>query len=154
MAFPIVVPSSPREPWFDKTWICTISGCFHVNLSFFASVDLHQRIFNDPSRYPIFAFLKKKLPLWRGPGPLFEQSQIPSPKDCLVSSLIEIGLLVIRRFFIMFSVFLIFCYYLPLGKGVVLHLNNSESLLPNDDLCQLWLQLAQQVWRRNWYANV
>ena len=42
----------------------------------------------------------------------------------------------------MFSVFLIFCYYLPLEKGVVLHLNNSESLLPKDDLCQLRMQIG------------
>jgi hypothetical protein len=35
----------------------------------------------------------------------------------------------------MFSAFLIFCYYLHLEKGVVLHLYNSESLLPKDDLC-------------------
>jgi hypothetical protein len=25
-------------------------------------------------------------------------------------------------------------------------MNNSESPLPKDDLCQLWLQLAQQFW--------
>jgi hypothetical protein len=48
-----------------------------------------------------------------------------------------------------FSKFLLFCYYLPLGKGVVLHLYNSESSLPKDDLCQLWLKLAQQFWRRS-----
>jgi hypothetical protein len=33
----------------------------------------------------------------------------------------------------------------PLGEGAVLHLYNAESLLPKDDLCQLWLQLAQRA---------
>ena len=46
--------------------------------------------------------------------------------------------------------FYFFCYYLPLGKGIVLHLYNSESPLPKDDLCQLWLKLAQRFWRRSW----
>jgi hypothetical protein len=49
-----------------------------------------------------------------------------------------------------FSKFLLFRYYLPLGKGVVLHVYNSESSLPKDDLCQLWLKLAQRFWRRSW----
>jgi hypothetical protein len=44
-----------------------------------------------------------------------------------------------RRFLKVFSEFLLFRYYLPLGKGVVLHLYNSESPLPNDALCQVWL---------------
>jgi hypothetical protein len=55
-----------------------------------------------------------------------------------------------RRFLKIFSNFLLFRYYLPLGKGVVLHLYNSESSLPKDDLCQLWLKLVQRFWRRSW----
>jgi hypothetical protein len=52
------------------------------------------------------------------------------------------------RFLKIFSKFLLFCYYLPLGKRVVLHLYNSESPLPKDNMCQLWLKLAQRLWRR------
>jgi hypothetical protein len=48
-----------------------------------------------------------------------------------------------RRFLKIFSVFLLFCYYLPLEKGNPLHLNNLESPPPKDDLCQVWLKLAQ-----------
>jgi hypothetical protein len=44
-----------------------------------------------------------------------------------------------KRFLKIFSKFLLFRYYLPLGKGVILHLYNSESPLPKDDVCQLWL---------------
>jgi hypothetical protein len=29
-------------------------------------------------------------------------------------------------------------------------LYNSEFSLPKDDLCQLWLNLAQRFWRRSW----
>jgi hypothetical protein len=54
-------------------------------------------------------------------------------------------------FFFNFSVFLFDCYYLPLEKGIALNMNSFESPLPKDDLCQLWLQLAQPFWRsRKW----
>jgi hypothetical protein len=49
----------------------------------------------------------------------------------------------------MFSEFLLFCYYLPLGKGVPLHFNNLESPPPKDNLCQVWSKLALWFWRRS-----
>jgi hypothetical protein len=53
--------------------------------------------------------------------------------------LIEIGPLVLEKiFFLIFSVSLLFCYYLPLGKGVPLHLKNLEFPLLKDNLCQNW----------------
>jgi hypothetical protein len=61
-------------------------------------------------------------------------------------SLIEIGLLVLEK---KFSVFLLFCDYLPLEKRNPLHFNNLEYPPPKDDLCQVWLKLAQWFWRRS-----
>ena len=50
-------------------------------------------------------------------------------------SLIEIGQLVLKKKFKkIFSVFLLFCDYLPLEKGNPLHFNNLESPPPKDDL--------------------
>jgi hypothetical protein len=40
------------------------------------------------------------------------------------------------------SVFLLFCYYLPLEKGIPLHLKNLESPPPKDDVCQVWSKLV------------
>jgi hypothetical protein len=54
-------------------------------------------------------------------------------------------------FFIFFSAFLLFHYYLPLEKGYPLHLNKIESPLPKNDLCQVWLKLAQWFWRRRFF---
>jgi hypothetical protein len=54
-----------------------------------------------------------------------------------------------KRFLKIFSVFLLFCYYLPLENSNPLHLNNLESPPPKDDLCQVWLKLAQWFWRRS-----
>jgi hypothetical protein len=42
---------------------------------------------------------------------------------------------------------LLFRYYLPLEKGYSLGLNKLESPSPKDDLCQIWLKLAQWFWR-------
>ena len=46
-----------------------------------------------------------------------------------------------------FSVYFDFRYYLPLEKGDPLPLNKLESPSPKDDLCQVWLKLAQWLWR-------
>jgi hypothetical protein len=53
-----------------------------------------------------------------------------------------------RRFFKMFSVFLLFCYYLPFDKDNPFHLKELEIPFPKDDLFRVWLKLAQWFWRR------
>jgi hypothetical protein len=64
--------------------------------------------------------------------------------------LIEFGLLVLeKKIFKIFQYIFIFRYYLPLEKGDPLHLNKLESPPPKDDLCQVWLKLAQWLWRRS-----
>ena len=40
--------------------------------------------------------------------------------------------------------------YLPLEKGVALHLNKLKSPLLKDALCQVWLKLAKWFWNRRW----
>jgi hypothetical protein len=49
--------------------------------------------------------------------------------------------------FFLNSIFLLFRYYLPLEKCDPLHLNKLEFPPPKDDLCQVWLKLAQWFWR-------
>ena len=44
--------------------------------------------------------------------------------------------------------FWLFRNYLPLEKGRALHLNNLELFSSKDDLCQVWLELAQWFLRR------
>ena len=63
-------------------------------------------------------------------------------------SLIEIGMLVLeKKIFLNFQYFLLFCDYLPLEKSNPLRFNNLECPPPKDDLCQVWLKLAQRFWR-------
>jgi hypothetical protein len=76
--------------------------------------------------------------------------EFPLPKADLYQVLLKLASWFWRkRFLKLFSKFLLFCYYLPLAKGVVLHLYNSESSLPKDDLCQRWLKLTKRFWRRS-----
>jgi hypothetical protein len=71
-------------------------------------------------------------PPWRGPGPIFEQIWIPFTQEWFVPSLIEFGLLVLEKkiFFLNFSLFLLFRYYLPLEKGYPFRLNKLEFPSP------------------------
>jgi hypothetical protein len=64
--------------------------------------------------------------------------------------LTELGKLVLEKDFlkIFFSAFLLFHKNLPLEKGYPLHMTKLESPSPKNDLCQVWLKLAQWFWRR------
>ena len=53
-----------------------------------------------------------------------------------------------KRFFNFVNAFLIFCYYLPLEKGMAFHLKKLKLSSTKNDLCQVWLKLALWLWRR------
>ena len=59
---------------FEQTWISSFQGWFVPSLFKIGPVVLEKKIFEWP--HPIFTFLWLS-PLWRGPGPLFEQTWIP-----------------------------------------------------------------------------
>jgi hypothetical protein len=109
-------------------------------------VVLEKKIFKWP--HPNFTFLWLS-PLWRGPGPLFEQTWIPFTQGWFVPSLIELCPGVLEKFFLKLQFFLLFRDYLLLERGDPLHLNKLESPPPKDDLCQVWLKLVQWFWRRS-----
>jgi hypothetical protein len=76
--------------------------------------------------------------------------EFPLPKDDLYQVLLKLACWFWkRRFLKIFSKFSLFRYYLPLKKVSPLHLNNLESPSPKDDLCHVWLKLAQWFWRRS-----
>ena len=53
-----------------------------------------------------------------------------------------------------FNKILHFRYYLPLEKGVTIHLNKLESLPSKDALCHVCLILAKQFWKRIFLINL
>ena len=80
-------------------------------------------------------------PLGKGHGPSFEQIWIPITQGCFVPSMVKIGQVVLeKKIFKFINAFSQFHNYLPLEKGVALHLNKLEFPSPNDALCQVWLK--------------
>ena len=80
-------------------------------------------------------------PLGEGHDSAFEQTWIPPTKGCVVPSLVETGPVVLdrrRRFLNNLDIILLFRYYLPLEKGVALHLKKLEPSLLKNALCKVW----------------
>ena len=68
--------------------------------------------------------------------------------------LVEIGPVVLeKKIFKIFNIILHFRYYLPLEKGVAIHLNKLKSPSSKDALCQVWLKLVQWFWIRR-FLNI
>jgi hypothetical protein len=74
--------------------------------------------------------------------------EISSPKGNMYQVLLILAWWFWRRFLEIFCVFLLFCYYLPLERGYSLPLKTLKSSPSKDDLCQVWLKLAQWFWRK------
>ena len=66
----------------------------------------------------------------------------PSPKDALkfVSSLAEIGSLLLEKIFKMLRCIFAIHYYFTFEDGVILHLNKLEPCKPKDELCKVVLE--------------
>jgi hypothetical protein len=106
-----------------------------------------RRFLYDPT--PFFHFCDY-LPFEEDLALYLNNLESPLPKDDLYQVWLKLACWFWRRRFLkIFSVFLLFCYYLPLEKDNPLHFNNLESPPPKDDLCQVWLKLAQWFWRRS-----
>ena len=60
------------------------------------------------------------------------------------------------RFLNFVNIFSLFCNYLPLKKGLSLHLNKFESPSPKNALCKVWLKLERWFWSRRFlnFINV
>jgi hypothetical protein len=102
-----------------------------------------EKILNDPTP---FLHFYDYLPFEKD----LAHYEFPLPKDDLYQVLLKLACWFWRRIFLKFSVNFYSCYYLPLGKGLsFICTESSESSLPKDDLCQLWLKLALRFWRRS-----
>ena len=70
---------------------------------------------------------------------IMDKLESPSLKN----GLCQVRLKLVQWFLKFVNLFSLFRYYLPLEKGVALHLNKRESLSPKNALNQFWLKLAQ-----------
>ena len=100
----------------------------------------------------VYAFLVlcNYLHLAKGVALYLSKFESPSPNDALCKVWLKFALWFCRRIlnFATLDVFSLFRNYLPLKKGVTLHLNKLESLFTKVALCQIWLKSAQ-LFRRN-----
>jgi hypothetical protein len=105
-----------------------------------------RRFLNDPI---LFLHFCDYLPLEEDLALYLNKLEFPSPKGNVCQVWLNLACWFWRRFLKNVSVFLLFCYYLPLESGNPLHLYKLEFLLPKVDLCQVWLKLAQWFLRKN-----
>ena len=139
---------SPLEercgPLFVKIWITSSKDAL-CQIWLKLSSSFKERIFN----YFQYNFTISLLsPLWEGCGPSFEKSWIFSTQGCFVQSLVEIDVVVLNKKILKnFNIILLFCYYLPLEKGMAFHLNKLESPSSKDALCQVLMKLTLWFWR-------
>jgi hypothetical protein len=116
-------------------------------MTYSGSLVLEKKIFKWT--HPIFAFLRLS-PLWRGPGSLFELFRIPFTQGWSMPSLIEIGLLVLeKKIFKNFHCIFTLLWLSPLEEGQSPSFEEFRIPSPKNDLCQVWLKLAQRFWRRS-----
>ena len=113
---------------------------------------LEKKIFNFAN---VFSLFLNYLPLEEGRALHLNKLKSPSPKDALCQVWLKLAQWFWRRRFLNFiNVFSLFCNYLPLEKGGALHLNKLKSPSHEDALCQVWLKLAQCLWRRRFFNFV
>jgi hypothetical protein len=67
MVSPIVAPPDPRGPWFEQTWICTISASFYVDLNISGLVVFEKNIFKH---FPYVNTCKNGFPYYGPAWPL------------------------------------------------------------------------------------
>jgi hypothetical protein len=147
MVFPTVAPPDPHDLiWrnLNLHYIRKLSCKYDCQI---LAQSFWRRFLNDPTPFLYccnFLFFEEDLALY------LKNLKFPLPKDDVYQVWLKLACWFwSRRFFKIFSVFLLFCYYLPLGEGFPLHLNNLESSPPKDDLCHVWSKLAQWFWRRS-----
>jgi hypothetical protein len=141
-----VAPPDPHGPWCEQFWMYLISESFHVNMTYSGSLVLEKKIFKWP--HSIFAFLWLSHP-WRRRGTLFEQFKIPITIGWFVPSLTDIGLLVLeKKIFENCQCIFTLLLLSPLGKRQSTSFEQFRIPSPKDNLCQIWLKLAQCFWRR------
>jgi hypothetical protein len=139
---------TPRDHDFNKLESTLYQKAFMYIWALLALWFWRRRYLNDPTPFLHFC---DYLPFEEDLALNLNNLEFPWPKDNLYQVWLKLAFWLWRkRFLKIFSVFSLFPYYLPLEWGVALHMNKSESPLPKDDLCQLWLQLVQRFWRKSW----
>ena len=145
---------SPLEdgcgPSFAQTWIPNTKGCLVPRMVEIWSVDLEKKIFKMSTMYFHYylpseygsVVLEKKMKMWK----VYRQTDEQTNKR--QSEKLNWAFIHLIKFV---NVFSLFPYYLPLERGVALHLNKLEFPSPKDALYQVSFELALWFLRRRFF---
>ena len=101
----------------------------------------------------VFSLFRNHLPLEKGVALHLNKFESPLSKDALCQVWLKLAQWFWGRFFNFVNyIFSLFHHYFPLEKVGALRLPKLNSPSPKDDLCLVWLILAQWLWRR-WFFN-
>ena len=115
----------------NKNWAPFIQGCFVPSLFEINRMVLENNILNVADVYVLFRYY-----LFLENGLVLNFNKCPLPKDALRQVWLKLAHWFWTRKF--WNFVNVFCFYLPLEKGVTLHLYTFEFTSPNDALCQVW----------------
>ena len=102
----------------------------------------------------VFSLFHDYLPLEKGMALQQNKLEFPLSKDALYQVRLKLAQWFWRRrFLIILNMILHFRYYLPFEKGATLHLNNLDTPLTKDAVCQDWFKQGQWFWRRR-FSNI
>ena len=111
-------------------------GCTVASL-----VEIGRRVLEKIYFVDIFELFHNYLSFEKGVAFHLYKLEYPLPKDDFCQVLFKLVQRFLRRFLNSVHVFFLFRNYLPLGKGMVLHLNKLESPLPKDAFCQVLVKI-------------
>ena len=131
--------------FFEQIWIPFTQGYFVPSLVETDWAVLEEKIFKLDN---VFLLIPVYLPLEKGVTLNLYKIKSPSPKDALGQVRLKFAQWFLRKLLNFVNVCLLFRVYLPFKKGVTIHLKKFEFPLSKNALCQVWLKLAQQFWRR------
>ena len=89
----------------------------------------------------LLSLFHNNLQLKKGVALHLNKLEFPASKDALCQVWLKLVLWFKSRFLRFINVFLLLHNYLPLEKGVALHLNKLEYPSPKDALCKVWVKL-------------
>ena len=130
-------------PSFEQTWIPINQWCFESKLVEIGPVILEKKIFKC---LWIISAISPIYPLGKESGPSLKQLESLSSKDT-VCSLVDIGRVVLGKKMLV----IYFGFYIPLEKGVVLHLIKTWISITQGCFVPIWVETHPVVSEKKFF---
>ena len=98
----------------------------------------------------VFSLFRNYLPLEKGVALHMNKFESPSPNGCIVPSLVEIGPMVLEKFFLIssmyFSYFVIISHWKRVWSFIIIQKMKPPST--KNTFCSVWLKSAPWFWKK------